>query len=183
MARSGIPPRLSPPAVVWSPMADRRKDLLLKLLRYVGDSEGGVWHASLMTTLAEVDAETARWTPAPGRPSIWSFVRHVIVWKKVVMEAFDHGYVDPEPWIAADWSDLPDQDSAWEDDREELARVIRLLEQRVSAADDRLLGREMDGIGGTLAEALMQMATHDAFHAGQIRSLVRLHEALASSEG
>lgn len=157
-------------------MAARRKDLLLTLLDVTADAREGNWHASLLTTLQGVDAEAARWTPAPGRPSIWSLVRHVTVWKKAVMESFDHGYVDPDPWIAADWSELP-EDDGWDADRDELARVMRLLRQRVSAADDRLLERKIDGLDGTLAEQLVQMATHDAYHAGQIRTLLRLREA------
>lgn len=163
-------------------MADRRKELLVRLLHLTGQAEDETWHVSLSTSLKGIDAETARWSPAPGRPSIWSIVRHLVIWKKVVMESFDHGYVDPGPMIADDWGDLPEQDSAWEDDRDELARMLRLLEQRVSAADDRLLGREMDGLGGTLADVLGQMSTHDAFHAGQIRTLTRLREALANPD-
>lgn len=150
---------------------------MLLLLDATGDANEGSWHDSLMATLEGVDAETARWTPAPGRPSIWSLVRHVTVWKKAVMETFDHGSVDPGPWNAADWADLPDDDAAWNADRDELARVMRLLRQRVSAADDRLLERELDGLDGTLAEQMAQMATHDAYHAGQIRALLRLREA------
>ena len=97
------------------------------------------------------------------------------------MEAMDHGYVDPAPFEASDWGELPSDDAAWDADRTELARVTRLVEQRVAAADDRLLDRELDGLGGTLAEQIAQLATHDAYHAGQIRTLVRLREALASA--
>jgi hypothetical protein len=59
--------------------------------------------------------------------------------------------------------------------------VTRLVEQRVAAADDRLLDREVDGLGGTLAEQIAQLATHDAYHAGQIRTLLRLREALGNA--
>ena len=44
----------------------RRKDLLLTTLKVAGDGEGSHWHASLLTSLADVDADTARWTPAQG---------------------------------------------------------------------------------------------------------------------
>jgi uncharacterized damage-inducible protein DinB len=158
-------------------MTGRRKDLLLALLRVAGDAQEEGWHASLLRTLDGVDAAAARWTPAPDRPSVWALVRHVTLWKTALMEAMDHGYVDPSPFEASDWGELPADAAAWDADRSELARVTRLVEQRVAAADDRLLDREVDGLGGTLAEQIAQLATHDAYHAGQIRGLLRLREA------
>ena len=159
-------------------MTARRKDLLLNVLHTAGDApEAGAWHASLLRTLDGVDADAARWTPAPGRPSVWALVRHVSLWKTALLEVLDHGYVDPKPLDAADWGDLPADDAAWEADREELARLVRLVQQRVAAADDRLLDRAADGLGGTLAEQIAQNGTHDAYHAGQIRGLLRLWEA------
>lgn len=158
-------------------MIGRRKDLLLTVLRSAGDAAEHGWHAPLLRTLDGVDAATARWTPAPDRPSVWALVRHVTLWKTVVMEAMDHGYVDPAPFASSDWGELPADDSAWDADRAELARVTRLLEQRVAAADDLLLDAEADGLGGSLAEQIVQLATHDAYHAGQIRGLLRLREA------
>lgn len=155
----------------------RRKDLLLSVLRSAGDATDGALHASLLRTLEGVDAAAARWTPAPDRPSVWALVRHVTLWKTVLMEAMDQGYVDPTPFEAADWGELPADDAAWDADQTELARVTRLVEQRVAAADDRLLDREVDGLGGTLAEQIAQLATHDAYHAGQIRGVLRLREA------
>lgn len=158
-------------------MAARRKDLLLTVLRTAGDAdETGAWHASLLRTLDDVSADAARWAPAPDRPSVWAVVRHVVLWKTVVLEAMDHGYVDPGPFDEADWGDLPDDDAAWDADRSELARLTRLVEQRVAAADDRLLDRPADGLGGSLAEQIAQMASHDAYHAGQIRGVLRLWE-------
>jgi hypothetical protein len=157
-------------------MIGRRKDLLLGVLRSAGDAPEDGWHASLLRTLDGVDAAAARWTPAPDRPSIWAVVRHVTLWKTVLMEAMDHGHVDPGPYDEVDWGELPADDAAWDADRDELARVTRLLEQRVAAADDRLLDGEVDGLGGSLAEQIVQLATHDAYHAGQIRGLVRLRE-------
>ena len=165
-------------------MIGRRKDLLLSVLRSAGDASEDGWHASLLRTLDGVDAAAARWTPAPDRPSIWAMVRHVTLWKTVLMEAMDHGYVDPGPYDEADWGELPADDAAWDADRGELARVTRLLEQRVAAADDRLLDGEVDGLAGSLAEQIVQLATHDAYHAGQVRGVLRLREArLAGADG
>lgn len=160
-------------------MARRRKDVLLSLLRTAGEARPGRWHASLAEALDDVTAEQARWSPAPGRPSAWSIVRHVTHWKKGVTLALDQDGIDTRAWDEADWGALPEDDAAWQADREELTVVSRRLAQRLAAADDALLDRELPGFGGSIAENLAQLATHDAYHAGQVRALVRLREAMA----
>jgi len=158
-------------------MARRRKDLVLSTLRAAGETRGGLWHASLLEAVDDLGAEDARWSPAPGRPSIWAIVRHVVHWKRGVMAALDHDGVELDDWTAGDWSALPDDDAGWNDDREELVRATRLLEQRLSAADEQLLDREVFGFSASIAETAMNVATHDAYHAGQVRLLRKLRGA------
>jgi len=136
-----------------------------------------MWHASLIEAIDGLDAEGARWSPAPERPSIWALVRHVAHWKRGVMAALDHDGVELDEWMAGDWSAVPDDDAAWAGDREELIRTTRLLAQRLAAADERLLDREMFGFSASIAETAMHVATHDAYHAGQVRLLRKLYGA------
>ncbi len=164
-------------------MLRQRKDVLLTLLREVAAAPDETWHASLAAALRGVDAEQARWRLAPGRPTVWALVRHVTHWKKAVMAALDEGELDWRSWDDGDWGPLPDDDAAWDGDREELARIGRLLEQRLAAADDALLDRELPGFGGSIADSLARLATHDAYHAGQIRLLERLRQEREKAPG
>jgi len=163
-------------------MARRRKDLLLHALHQTGQAADGTWHASLAEAVADLDAAQARWTPAEGRPCAWALVRHVTHWKKGVMRALDQDDHDPEAWHRADWGPLPDDDGAWAVDRDELARISRLLAQRLAAADDPLLDAELPGFGASIAETFAQVAAHDAYHAGQVRAMQRLREANEGGE-
>lgn len=169
-------------------MPGRRKDLLLDLMHVAADGKAGVWHASLLAALEGVDATRARWRPAPDRPSIWDLVRHVTHWKRGLMRAWDEGELDTEAWSAQDWSGPAEEggEEAWRESVDELARVTRGLASRLAAADERLLDAEVGGFGGGVARHAMQAATHDAYHAGQVRLLLRLqagtHDARAASE-
>lgn len=151
----------------------------MSLLRTAGEARPGRWHASLAEALDGLSADQARWSPAAGRPSVWSIVRHVTHWKKGLTLALDQDGLDTRAWDEADWGVLPEDDAAWDADREELTVVSRRLMQRLAAADDALLDRELPGFGGSIADNLAQLATHDAYHAGQVRALVKLREALA----
>lgn len=158
-------------------MARRRKDLLLHALHQAGQAADGSWHASLAEAVSDVNAARARWAPAEGRPCTWALVRHVTHWKKGVMRALDQDEHEPDAWHEADWGPLPSDDDLWDRDRTELARVSRLLAQRLAAADDPLLDAELPGFGASIAETFVQVAAHDAYHAGQVRTLQRLYDA------
>lgn len=153
------------------------------MLQATGDGRDGPWHASLLETVEDLDVDQARWSPAADRPSAWALVRHVVHWKRGVMEALDRDGLDAEVWAAADWGDLPLDDAAWHADRDELARVTRLLAQRLAAADESLLDNGVHGFGTTIAETAFHVATHDAYHAGQIRLLMRLRNSEPDAAG
>lgn len=158
-------------------MSARRRDALLELLSLAAHDREAPWHASLLQSLDDVSVDQARWRPAPERNSIWDLVRHVTHWKRAVMAAWDQDGVDHESWARGDWGELPGDDDAWPEDVRELARVSDLLASRLAVADERLLDLELPGFRGSVAYNAMQVATHDAYHAGQIRLLLRLQEA------
>lgn len=148
----------------------------MELLNLAAEDPDTPWHASLANALEGVDPDRARWRPGPDRNSIWDLVRHVIHWKRALMAAWDHDGVDHQAWSRRDWGELPNTDAAWNEDLVELTRVSRLLTSRLAAADDRLLEVELPGFRGSVAKNAMQVATHDAYHAGQVRLLLRLQE-------
>lgn len=158
-------------------MPPRRKDALLELLSQTAEDRDLPWHASLLGALDGVGPDQARWRPAPDRNSIWDLVRHVTHWKRALMSAWDEDGTDHDAWSQGDWAALPEADTAWADDVEALARTTRLLSSRLAAADERLLDLEVAGFRGSTARNAMQVATHDAYHAGQIRLLLRLQGA------
>lgn len=153
-------------------MAPRLKDALLELQAF--GTETSPWHPSLTEALRGVSTGQARWQPAPHLNSIWAIVRHVTHWKQGLMRAWDGDGFVLERWESDDWPPLPADDAAWPEDLEALERSGRLLATRVSAADERLLSADLDGLAGPALRHLMNAATHDAYHAGQIRMLLRL---------
>ena len=154
-------------------MTNRRATDLAELLTSTAEAPGLAWHVSLMDALEGVTPEQARWRPGPGRNSIWELVRHVAHWKHALLAAWDEGGIDHEAWERADWAAVPG-DAVWEDDLSTLIEVSRRLAARLAAADDALLEEGRSGFRGSGAHNAMHVATHDAYHAGQIRLLLRL---------
>lgn len=136
--------------------------------------EDSPWHAALLASLRDVTATQARWRPNAEANSIWSIVRHATHWKNGLMRAWDGDGFDYDAWHAADWDALPADDAAWPEDVAALERAARLLRSRLAAADVKLLEIELEGFGGPARRHLLNAATHDAYHAGQVRLLLRL---------
>lgn len=157
-------------------MAARRKDALLEILALAAHDRDASWHVSLLAALEGVSEGQARWRPGPGRNSIWDLVRHVSHWKRALMAAWDQDGIDSGDWSRRDWDELPAGDAAWGADLDELARVSELLASRLAVADEKLLDLELPGFRGSVARNALQVATHDAYHAGQVRLLLRLQE-------
>lgn len=136
------------------------------------------WHGpSLQSALRGVVWQEAIWRPGAFRPSIWAIVLHCAYWKLRVLERVTGArVVFPRP--GKDWPELPAEanDGAWREDRrllrtahDDLLGAVRLLEpedlDRPGPRQQRSRRQNLDGI-----------AFHDAYHAGQIRLIRKLHE-------
>lgn len=154
--------------------APTAQDVLLKAMAY-GLHESG-WHASLLDTVRSLSAERAKWRPAPDRNSIHDIVRHVTHWKRKVLEGWEAMSSKEafEAYEAFDWQRSATDDADWDADVAELERVSRALIDAVAAMDEDELTSPYPGGRQPRLFNYLNLATHDAYHAGQVRALVKM---------
>ncbi len=149
------------------------RDLVLDHLEYTFEKEA--WQPSLTLAVEGLTARQAAWKPAPERHSIWQIVRHVIHWKEGVLAALDGNPPDYQALEKTDWPETPGDDAAWQADLRALHAVSMRLKDHVAAASDRDLSSPIatyNGVGDqAMAIRVVRTATHDIYHAGQIRYL------------
>ena len=152
-----------------------RKDDLLETLRRSFD--GDAWHGpAVLDTLSEVTAEQASWQPPQGAHTIWEIALHIASWANEVAQRLEGG----KPGAPKD-GDYPQPTGSWED---AIARVRaardRLLEvvERLSDSElNKLIGSNHNpelATGFTYAGSIEGLAQHNAYHAGQIRMLLKV---------
>lgn len=154
----------------------RLQDALERAARFGFDTQG--WHPALKQALGGLSAEQAAWKPQDERNSVHDIVRHLIHWKRAALQGFGP-LQNREAFLAysaSDWQPLP-ADADWAADVAELERLSRgVLEMIASSSDEALLEPVVPG-HDALAWTLLNLATHDAYHAGQISYLRRLQNA------
>lgn len=151
-------------------------DLVVDHVYTLLEKEGWQWQPPLSQALGGLTAAQAAWKPAPERHSIWQIVRHLILWKGGVLEAWNGNPPDGRQLLARDWREAADGNEAdWARDRQILLAISAELLSRVSAVDDAGLSRAIDWYQGRhrqpLALRVVRTTTHDAYHAGQIQYL------------
>ena len=149
------------------------KDLVLDHLTYTFEKEA--WQPSLSAAIDGLTAEQAAWKPSPERHSIWQIVRHVILWKQGVLDALQGKVPDYRVMEKADWQEASGDGAAWLADVQTLRRLSQRLKRRAQSAAGAAMSRKIATYKGVpdsvLAVRLTRMATHDAYHAGQIQYL------------
>ena len=155
------------------------KDLLVDHLTYTFEREA--WQPPLGQAIEGLNASQAAWKPAPARHSIWQIVRHVILWKQSLLDALDGQVQDFKALEALDWLDASGDDKAWHDDIARLREISMEIKRRVTSLDDAGVSRAIPTFTGLrdrpLALRVMQAATHDIYHSGQIKYLRALQGA------
>ena len=155
------------------------KDLLLHHLEYTFEKEA--WQPSLAMSIEGLTAKQAAWKPAPERHSIWQIVRHVAHWKRATLSAWDgtrplfspesgntEYYLETE---RADWREVSGDEAAWWRDCDALRSVSSRIAARTEALDSETLLTPFPGEDMPAVLRLLRLATHDIYHAGQIRYL------------
>ncbi len=149
------------------------RDLVLDHLEYTFEKEA--WQPPLAMAVEGITARQAAWKPAPERHSIWQIVRHVTHWKQGVLAALDGNPPDYGTIENTDWPEISGDDGAWRADVRALHAVSMKLKERVAAASDRDLSSPIATYKGVADQAMairvVRTATHDIYHAGQIRYL------------
>ena len=151
------------------------KETVLKTMHYCFDKS--VWHPTLEQALDGVTAEHASWRPAEGRNSIWDLVRHITLWKKGLLSNWEAGsaqqlYQDYSP---QDWQPIQ-EDAVWENDRAEVLEVSRAFIAQIEKDSEAFLLSAPEGAKSPRIWNVVNNATHDAYHAGQIMYLRKLQE-------
>jgi uncharacterized damage-inducible protein DinB len=150
------------------------KDLVLYHLEYTFEKEA--WQPSLLVAIDGLSAAQASWKPAPPRHSIWQIVRHVTRWKQAALDDWHGMKPDYDAIDRGDWQDASGGDAAWHRDVQALREVSQQIMTWARGLPDAELSRPAGGEGAAdgreaLAVRIQRMATHDIYHAGQIRYL------------
>ena len=151
------------------------KDVVLNHIHTTLYDEEWQWQPPLSAALRGLTAAQAAWKPAPPRHSIWQIVRHLILWKRGVLEAWNGDPPDGAQLDAADWQEAAGSEAEWERDRRTLLEISEQFLTRARALDDAGLSQQIawyrGGPSQPLAMRLVRATTHDIYHAGQIMYL------------
>ena len=132
------------------------------------------WIHPLRDVVADVDAQTAAWKPAPDVASIFDVVAHSAPYIGDVLHAFR----GTERVKHEDWHDLSDtSDAAWQALRRELVSGIDQLQETIGKFSEEDLISPPPGKENPRWEFIADISIHDAYHAGQIVKLKQLYAA------
>ncbi len=151
------------------------KELVVNHVHTTLYDEDWQWQPPLSGALRGLTAAQAAWKPGPARHSIWQIVRHLILWKRGVLDAWDGHPPDGAQLAAGDWQDATGDETDWEKDRRTLLDISNEFFTRAQALDDAALSRQIvwykTGQAQPLAMRLVRTTTHDIYHTGQIMYL------------
>ena len=135
------------------------------------------WHGpNLRNSLRGLTAAQASWRPAAGRHNIWEIMLHAAYWKYIGCRRLRGGDVAPFAHKGTNWFASPEvvDAKAWRQDLNLLDRLHREFCKSLSEVRERDLNKAARGSKQSNLEIIMGVATHDLYHAGQIRFLRRL---------
>ena len=169
-------------------MASRRSSpTLAVLLRLLDEAyERRAWHGpNLRGSIRGLGAREAAWRPAAGRHNIWELVLHSAYWKYAVRrlltgEKRGSFRLDGSNFFA---SPARATEKAWKADRALLDAEHRRLRRAAASIPPPSLSRRPPGSKHDAARLVYGAATHDIYHAGQIRLLKVLQKRKAARRG
>lgn len=145
---------------------------------------GGAWHGpAVQLALRGLDARAARWRPAPGRHNIWEIVLHLAYGRHRVLGRLSDGARArfPRPLVAPWWPAVPvlGGDAEWAADRALLDELHHRLIGTVETLSAAQLASRGHGRKVARAIEVLGVATHDAYHTGQMQLVRRLFDQRA----
>jgi hypothetical protein len=152
------------------------QQILSKSLKYAleaAHTEEG-WILPVRDALKEVDTEMARWKPAPEVASIWEIVAHAAPYTEGRACDFTGEPYPEDP----DWPTVTDtSEAAWNELKTRYDSAIVKLHSAIAAGTDEQLAKTAPGKESPPAMRVLDIAIHDAYHAGQIVKLTQLYQA------
>ncbi|HET6980749.1 MAG TPA: DinB family protein [Myxococcaceae bacterium] len=163
---------LSQPVLAAEAKTVTLKSSLLDQLKTTHDQQD--WFVPVKPAIDGVTAAQAVWKPQGGDHSIGQLANHLLFWnsqnlaklKGVAAPKFDGN--NDETFNAFD-------QAKWDQVRKDLDRVLTELEKLVERADEKTLQK--------WAPTLGRIATHNAYHTGQILVLRKMQGAWDPSKG
>jgi uncharacterized damage-inducible protein DinB len=157
---------------------NRKEDLLDTLRR---SFDGDAWHGpALLDTLADVTEAQAAWKPAGGAHTVWEITLHVAAWANEVAQRLEGG----KPGEPRE-GDYPKPAGSWKDAigkvRQARDRLLGVVEKLSEDDLNKRIGAEHNAAlatGFTYAGSIEGLAQHNAYHAGQMRTLLKVSGAL-----
>lgn len=129
--------------------------------------DGESWQGdSLSELLADVTAEQARRRAVPNAHSIWELVLHIAVWHGVVQQRMNGKAVIPTG--NDNFPEAGRTDAEWKQAVEALRKSTHETAEAIRRFDPKRLEDRVPGKDYAFRHMLCGVATHDAYHAGQI---------------
>lgn len=150
-----------------------RKDVLLKAWEVSNDIES--WFVPIRKAIENVNAEQAAWKPegVSGFNSIQEITHHIFYYKARFLCRL--AGIDFETVTDNEVTFIAGLTWDWEEVREELfsvnSKIVAHIESLKDADFDQLQPKEAIG------QQLLDLATHDAYHAGQLVLIRKLQGA------
>jgi uncharacterized damage-inducible protein DinB len=143
------------------------------LSQLAASHEGDPWYGSpRMRFLEHLTPAQAAAHPLEGAHSIWETVLHLTSWSEEVLRRIDGG--KPAAPASGDWPAVgAPTAAAWRAARAKLGKAHAAVVARARTLTAADAARPV-GNGVTVAEMLVGLAQHDAYHAGQVALLHRL---------
>jgi uncharacterized damage-inducible protein DinB len=148
------------------------KSSLLEQLRTTHTQQD--WFVPLKPALEGLTSAQATWKPKGGDHSIGQLANHLLFWNSQQLARFKHV---PDAKYGGNNDETFDAFDAarWDETRQRLDRVLGDLEKLVSEADAQTLQ--------SWAPTLGRIATHNAYHTGQILLLRKMQGAWDPAKG
>lgn len=148
------------------------KSSLLEQLRMTHEQQD--WFVPVKPALDGVTAAQASWKPQGGDHSIGQLANHLLFWNSQNLAKFKR--VAPAKYDGNNVETFNAFDQArWDEVREKLDKVLTELEKLVAGADEKTLQ--------SWAPTLGRVATHNAYHTGQIIVLRKMQGAWDPAKG
>jgi uncharacterized damage-inducible protein DinB len=148
------------------------RGILLELLKTTHNKAD--WFVPGNTAIAGLTAEQAKWTPGKDGHSVGQLTYHLVFWNSEQLSKFKGQ--KPPAFDGNNDETFNDFDAKkWEDTVKQFDQVMTDWEQAVQSADEAKLAE--------WASAIDHVATHNAYHIGQILYVRKLHGAWDPNKG